>query len=232
MSGIAKAFSILETVVAIRSGASPIPRWSPDRSTKSQRPPRPEVPRPDGIPPVRRRGGALLRQPQLASLGSAWTSHFDLKGYVRPHCSPPGGNRAYLQSGVLSEDAGSIWTRSNPPRRSGSSCIPLSGSASPSTARDGKGPAGRDAAGERRKILGRRLEAFTPHTITNLRRWPASCGKWSNAGMRWIGRRSRGASCVWRHRSEVRTGRQSRPSAPPSPRISTRSTGSRAKSKP
>jgi DNA-binding IclR family transcriptional regulator len=106
---------------------------------------------------------------KLAFLGSAVTSHFDLKGYVRPHLLKLQAETKHTCNlGVLSGDAGVYLDKLESPEDFGIKLYSAIGKRFPLYC-TGMGKillAGMHPA-ERRKILARGLEAFTPRTITD-----------------------------------------------------------------
>jgi DNA-binding IclR family transcriptional regulator len=106
---------------------------------------------------------------KLAFLGSAVTSHFDLKGYVRPHLLKLQAETKHTCNlGVLSGDAGVYLDKLESPEDFGIKLYSAIGKRFPLHC-TGMGKillAGMQPA-ERRKILARRLEPFTSRTITD-----------------------------------------------------------------
>jgi DNA-binding IclR family transcriptional regulator len=106
---------------------------------------------------------------KLASLGSAVTSHFDLKSYVRPHLIKlQEDTRHTCNLGVLSGDAGVYLDKIESPEAFGIKLYSAIGKRFPLHC-TGMGKvllAGMRPA-ERRKILARKLDAFTPRTVTD-----------------------------------------------------------------
>jgi len=169
MSSIAKAFSILETVLAhqerglsysevvVQTG---LPKASAHRALKSLV----QLGYLRFDPETGRYFGDL----RLASLGSAVTSHFDLKGYVRPHLVALQGETGYTCNlGVLDGDAGVYLDKLEAQEAFGFKLYSAIGKRFPlhCTAM-GKVLLTGMLPGARRRILARRLEAYTPHTIT------------------------------------------------------------------
>jgi DNA-binding IclR family transcriptional regulator len=105
---------------------------------------------------------------RLASLGSAVTSHFDLKGYVRPQLLKLQAKTKHTCNlGVLSGDAGVYLDKLESPAAFGIKLFSAIGKRFPLHC-TGMGKillAGMKSA-EVRRILAGRLEAYTPHTIT------------------------------------------------------------------
>ena len=106
---------------------------------------------------------------KLASLGSAVTSHFDLKSYVRPHLIKlHEETRHTCNLGVLSGDAGVYLDKIESPEAFGIKLYSAIGKRFPLHC-TGMGKvllAGMPPA-ERRKILTRKLDAVTPRTVTD-----------------------------------------------------------------
>jgi DNA-binding IclR family transcriptional regulator len=105
---------------------------------------------------------------KLAFLGSAVTSNFDLKGYVRPHLLKLQAETKHTCNlGVLSGDAGVYLDKLESPEDFGIKLYSAIGKRFPlhCTAMGKILLAGMEPA-EVRRILARGLEAYTPHTIT------------------------------------------------------------------
>ena len=106
---------------------------------------------------------------KLAALGSAVTSHFDLKSYVRPHLTAlQAETRHTCNLGVLSGDAGVYLDKIESPEAFGIKLFSAIGKRFPLHC-TGMGKvllAGMRPA-ERRKILARKLDAVTPRTVTD-----------------------------------------------------------------
>jgi DNA-binding IclR family transcriptional regulator len=106
---------------------------------------------------------------KLAFLGSAVTSHFDLKGYVRPHLLKLQAETKHTCNlGVLSGDAGVYLDKLESPEDFGIKLYSAIGKRFPLHC-TGMGKillAGMQPA-ERRKIFARGLKPFTPRTITD-----------------------------------------------------------------
>lgn len=121
---------------------------------------------------------------KLASLGSAVTSHFDLKGYVRPHLLKlQAVTRHTCNLGVLSGDAGVYLDKLESPEDFGIKLYSAIGKRFPLHC-TGMGKillAGMQPA-ERRKVLGRGLKAFTPRTITDRAALERELGKVRRCG--------------------------------------------------
>lgn len=105
---------------------------------------------------------------KLAALGEAVTSHFDLKSYVRPYLlglQAETGHTCNL--GVLSGDAGVYLDKIESSAAFGIKLYSAIGKRFPLHCTGmGKVLLAGMPPGGRRKLLGRRLEAFTPHTLT------------------------------------------------------------------
>ena len=105
---------------------------------------------------------------KLASLGSAVTSHFDLKSYVRPHLMKLQEETKHTCNlGVLSGDAGVYLDKIESPEAFGIKLYSAIGKRFPlhCTAM-GKVLLAGMRPPERRKILARKLDAVTPRTVT------------------------------------------------------------------
>jgi len=105
---------------------------------------------------------------KLASLGSAVTSHFDLKSYVRPHLMKLQDETKHTCNlGVLSGDAGVYLDKIESPEAFGIKLYSAIGKRFPlhCTAM-GKVLLAGMRPPERRKILARKLDAVTPRTVT------------------------------------------------------------------
>ncbi len=169
MSSIAKAFSVLETVVAHQErglaysevvAKTGLPKASAHRVLKSLAQ--------MGYLRFDAEAGRYFGDLKLASLGSAVTSHFDLKGYVRPHLLALQAETGHTCNlGVLSGDAGMFLDKLESSEAFGIKLFSAIGKRFPlhCTAMGKVLLAGMPPA-ERRKILARKLEAFTPRTIT------------------------------------------------------------------
>jgi DNA-binding IclR family transcriptional regulator len=106
---------------------------------------------------------------KLASLGSAVTSHFDLKSYVRPHLiTLQEETRHTCNLGVLSGDAGVYLDKIESPEAFGIKLYSAIGKRFPlhCTAM-GKVLLAGMRPPERRKILARKLDAVTSRTVTD-----------------------------------------------------------------
>ena len=106
---------------------------------------------------------------KLASLGSAVTSHFDLKSYVRPHLvTLQEQTRHTCNLGVLSGDAGVYLDKIESPEAFGIKLYSAIGKRFPlhCTAM-GKVLLAGMRSPERRKILARKLDAVTSRTVTD-----------------------------------------------------------------
>jgi len=170
MSGIAKIFSILETVVAHQErglaysevvAKTGLPKASAHRVLKSLAQ--------MGYLRFDAEAGRYFGDLKLASLGSAVTSHFDLKGYVRPHLLALQAETGHTCNlGVLSGDAGVYLDKLESSEAFGIKLYSAIGKRFPLHC-TGMGKillAGMPPA-QKRKILARRLAAFTARTITD-----------------------------------------------------------------
>ncbi len=170
MSSEARVFSILETVVAHQErglaysevvSKTMLPKATVHRLVKS----------------LVRMGylrfdadsGRYYGDLKLAALGSAVTSHFDLKEYVRPHLLRlQAETRHTCNLGVLSGDAGVYLDKIESPEAFGIKLYSAIGKRFPLHC-TGMGKvllAGMRPA-DRQAILASGCEAFTPHTITS-----------------------------------------------------------------
>jgi DNA-binding IclR family transcriptional regulator len=168
MSTVVKAFQILEAVVAHQErglaysevvAETHLPKATAHRVLKSLA----------GMGYLRFDGeaGRYFGDLKLAALGSAVTSHFDLKRYVRPHLLQLQADTKHTCNlGVLSGDAGVYLDKLEGSEAFGIKLYSEIGKRFPlhCTAM-GKILLGGMEPGERRKILARRLTAFTPHTM-------------------------------------------------------------------
>jgi DNA-binding IclR family transcriptional regulator len=170
VSSIAKVFQVIEAVVAHQErglaysevvAKTGLPKATAHRILKSL----------SGIGYLRfdDEVGRYFGDLKLAALGSAVTSHFDLKAYVRPHllrlrtetrhtCNLgvlSGGEGMYLDK-LESLEAFGVKLYSEIGKRFPLHCTGM-----------GKVLLADMPTSERRTLLGRRLEAFTPHTITD-----------------------------------------------------------------
>jgi DNA-binding IclR family transcriptional regulator len=170
MSSIAKVFQVLETVVAHQDrglaysevvARTGLPKASTHRALKALV--QMEYLHFDA------EAGRYFGDLKLASLGSAVTSHFDLKGYVRPFLvSLQAATGHTCNLGVLSGDAGVYLDKVEASEAFGIKLYSAIGKRFPLHC-TGMGKvllAGMRPA-ERRKLLARKLEAFTPHTLTD-----------------------------------------------------------------
>jgi DNA-binding IclR family transcriptional regulator len=169
VSSIANAFRILEAVVAHQErglaysevvARTQLPKASAHRVLKALA----------GLGYLRfdAEAGRYYGDLKLASLGSAVTSHFDLKRYVRPHLLQLQAETKHTCNlGVLSGDAGVYLDKLEASEAFGIKLYSEIGKRFPlyCTAM-GKVLLAWMSPAERRKILGRRLLSFTPHTIT------------------------------------------------------------------
>lgn len=169
MSSIAKVFQVLETVVAHQErglaysevvARTGLPKASTHRALKSlvQM----------GYLHFDAEASRYFGDLKLASLGSAVTSHFDLKGYVRPYLVALQAETGHTCNlGVLSGDAGVYLDKVEGSEAFGIKLYSAIGKRFPLHC-TGMGKillAGLRPA-ERRKLLARKLQAFTPNTIT------------------------------------------------------------------
>lgn len=169
MSSIAKVFQILETVVAHQErglaysevvARTGLPKASAHRALKSlvQM----------GYLRFDAEASRYFGDLKLASLGSAVTSHFDLKGYVRPFLAALQAETGHTCNlGVLSGDAGVYLDKLEGSEAYGIKLYSAIGKRFPLHC-TGMGKillAGLSPA-ERRKLLTRKLQTFTPNTIT------------------------------------------------------------------
>jgi DNA-binding IclR family transcriptional regulator len=106
---------------------------------------------------------------KLSSLGSAVTSHFDLKEYVRPHLLRLQAEIKHTCNlGVLGGDAGVYLDKLESSEAYGIKLYSAIGKRFPLHCTGmGKVLLAGMRPSERRQILARKLEAFTPHTITD-----------------------------------------------------------------
>jgi DNA-binding IclR family transcriptional regulator len=169
VSSLANAFRILEAIVANQERGlaysevvtkTQLPKASAHRVLKSLA----------GLGYLRfdAEAGRYFGDLKLAALGSAVTSHFDLKRYVRPHLLQlQAATKHTCNLGVLSGNAGVYLDKLEGSEAYGIKLYSEIGKRFPLHC-TGMGKvllAGMQPA-DRRKILGRRLESFTPHTIT------------------------------------------------------------------
>jgi DNA-binding IclR family transcriptional regulator len=173
MSSIGKVFQIVETVVAHQErglafsevvARTGLPKASAHRALKSLV----QL----GYLLFDAEAGRYFGDLKLASLGSAVTLHFDLKGYVRPFLVALQAETGHTCNlGVLSGDAGVYLDKIEGSEAFGIKLYSAIGKRFPLHC-TGMGKvllAGMRPA-ERRKLLTRKLEAFTPNTITQLGR--------------------------------------------------------------
>lgn len=170
MSSVAKVFRILETVVAHQErglaysevvARTELPKATAHRLLKSLV--QAGYLRFDG------EAGRYYGDLKLSSLGSAVTSHFDLKDYVRPLLLKLQREiRHTCNLGVLSGDAGVYLDKLESSEAYGIKLYSAIGKRFPlhCTAMGKILLAGMPTAA-RRKILARKLETFTPSTITD-----------------------------------------------------------------
>jgi DNA-binding IclR family transcriptional regulator len=106
---------------------------------------------------------------KLASLGSAVTSHFDLKSYVRPHLIKLQEETKHTCNlGVLSGDAGVYLDKIESPEAFGIKLYSAIGKRFPLHCTGmGKVLLAGMRPRERRRLLARKLDAFTPRTVTD-----------------------------------------------------------------
>lgn len=170
MSSVAKVFQILEAVVSHQAqglaysevvAQTQLPKATAHRVLKSLAS--------MGYLRFDAEAGRYFGDLKLAALGSAVTSHFDLQRYVRPYLLQLRADTTHTCNlGVLSGDAGVYLDKLESTRAFGIKLYSEIGKRFPLHC-TGMGKtllAGMPSA-ERRKILARRLEAFTPHTITD-----------------------------------------------------------------
>jgi len=169
VSSIANVFRILEAIVAHQERGlaysevvtkTQLPKASAHRVLKSLA----------GLGYLRfdAEAGRYFGDLKLATLGSAVTSHFDLKRYVRPHLVQLQAEiRHTCNLGVLSGDAGVYLDKLESPEAFGIKLYSEIGKRFPlhCTAM-GKILLAWMRPAERRKVLGKRLVSFTPHTLT------------------------------------------------------------------
>jgi DNA-binding IclR family transcriptional regulator len=170
MSSVAKVFRILETVVTHQErglaysevvARTQLPKATTHRVLKSLV----QI----GYLRFDAEAGRYSGDLKLAFLGSAVTSHFDLQAYVRPHLVKLQTETNHTCNlGVLSGDAGVYLDKLESPEAFRIKLYSDIGKRFPLHC-TGMGKillAGMQPA-ERRKILGRKLRSFTPHTITD-----------------------------------------------------------------
>jgi DNA-binding IclR family transcriptional regulator len=170
MSSAAKVFQVLEAVVAGQArglaysevvARTHIPKATAHRVLKSLLQ--------MGYLRFDAEAGRYFGDLKLASLGSAVTSHFDLKGYVHPLLLKLQTETSHTCNlGVLSGDAGVYLDKIESPMAFGIKLyseigkrFPLHCTAMGKVLLAGVVPA------EARRLLAGRLEAYTPHTITS-----------------------------------------------------------------
>ena len=170
MSSAAKVFRVLETVVAHQArglaysevvARTHIPKATAHRVLKSLLQ--------MGYLRFDAEAGRYFGDLKLASLGSAVTSHFDLKSYVHPLLLKLQAETTHTCNlGVLSGDAGVYLDKIESPKAFGIKLyseigkrFPLHCTAMGKVLLAGLAPA------EARKLMAGRLEAYTPHTITS-----------------------------------------------------------------
>jgi DNA-binding IclR family transcriptional regulator len=170
MSSIAKVFQVIEAVVAHQErglaysevvAETRLPKATAHRILKSLA----------GVGYLRfdAEVGRYFGDLKLAALGSAVTSHFDLKPYVRPHLLQlRAETRHTCNLGVLSGDDGVYLDKLESLETFGVKLYSEIGKRFPLHCTGmGKVLLADMPAAERRQLLARRLEAFTPHTITD-----------------------------------------------------------------
>ena len=170
MSSVAKVFRILETVVTHQErglaysevvARTQLPKATTHRVLKSLV----QI----GYLRFDAEAGRYSGDLKLAFLGSAVTSHFDLQGYVRPHLLKLQAETKHTCNlGVLSGDAGVYLDKLESSDAFGIKLYSAIGKPFPlhCTAMGKILLAGMESAVARRVLSGR-LEAFTPHTITD-----------------------------------------------------------------
>jgi DNA-binding IclR family transcriptional regulator len=170
VSSVTKVFQILEAIVAHQErglaysevvAETQLPKATAHRVLKSLA----------GMGYLRfdAEAGRYFGDLKLAALGSAVTSHFDLKRYVRAHLLQLQANTKHTCNlGVLSGDAGVYLDKLEGSEAFGIKLYSEIGKRFPlhCTAMGKVLLAGMQPA-ERRKVVAQRLEAFTPHTITD-----------------------------------------------------------------
>jgi len=172
VSSLGKAFQILETVVAHQErglsysevvAETRLPKASTHRLLKAFVL--------LGYLRFDAEAGRYFGDLKLAALGSAVTSHFDLKGYVRPSLVALQAETGHTCNlGVLDGDVGVFLDKIESSEAFGVKLYSAIGKRFPlhCTAMGKLLLAGMDPAA-RRRILARRLAAFTPWTITRSR---------------------------------------------------------------
>ncbi|RPI00847.1 MAG: IclR family transcriptional regulator, partial [Zetaproteobacteria bacterium] len=170
MSSVAKVFQVLEAVVSHQArglaysevvAETRLPKATAHRLLKSLAS--------LGYLRFEAEAGRYFGDLKLSALGSAVTSHFDLKRYVRPYLLRLQADTAHTSNlGVLSGDAGVYLDKVESTKAFGIKLyseigkrFPLHCTAMGKVLLAGMPPA------ERRKLVARRLESFTPHTITS-----------------------------------------------------------------
>lgn len=170
MSSVAKVFRVLETVVAHQArglaysevvARTHIPKATAHRVLKSLLQ--------MGYLRFDADAGRYFGDLKLASLGSAVTSHFDLKGYVHPRLLKLQAETTHTCNlGVLSGEAGVYLDKIESPKDFGIKLysevgkrFPLHCTAMGKVLLAGLVPA------EVRRLLAGRLDAYTPRTITS-----------------------------------------------------------------
>jgi DNA-binding IclR family transcriptional regulator len=169
MSSVAKVFQILETVVAHQErglaysevvARTQLPKATAHRVLKTLAA--------MGYLRFDREAARYYGDLKLAALGSAVTSHFDLKRYVRPHLLKLQAETKHTCNlGVLSGDAGVYLDKVESPKLFGIKLYSDIGKRFPLHC-TGMGKlllAGMESA-EARRIMAHGLETYTQHTIT------------------------------------------------------------------
>jgi DNA-binding IclR family transcriptional regulator len=170
VSSVAKVFQILEAIVAHQErglaysevvAETRLPKATAHRVLKSLAS--------IGYLRFDAEAGRYFGDLKLAALGSAVTSHFDLKRYVRPHLLELQASTGHTCNlGVLSGEAGVYLDKLEGSEAFGIKLYSEIGKRFPlhCTAM-GKVLLASMQPGERRKVLVGPLQAFTPHTITD-----------------------------------------------------------------
>jgi DNA-binding IclR family transcriptional regulator len=170
LSSVAKVFRILETVVSCQErglaysevvAKTQLPKATAHRVLKSLLQ--------TGYLRFDAEAGRYFGDLKLAALGSAVTSHFDLKRYVRPHLLDLQARIEHTCNlGVLSGDAGVYLDKLESPRAFGIKLYSDIGKRFPLHCTGmGKILLAGMPSSARRRLLARKLEAYTPHTITD-----------------------------------------------------------------
>jgi DNA-binding IclR family transcriptional regulator len=170
MSSVAKVFQILETIVSHQErglaysevvAKTQLPKATAHRVLKSLTQ--------MGYLRFDVEAARYFGDLKLASLGSAVTSHFDLKRYVRPHLMKLQEETKHTCNlGVLSGDAGVYLDKIESPEAFGIKLYSAIGKRFPLHCTGmGKVLLAGMRPPERRKILARKLDAVTPRTLTD-----------------------------------------------------------------